>query len=100
MPTVLTEKEFKNMFVAAATHYILAINGQDKCLTDNFVELARTAAFKVSLPWTMPSYELARLFEHFRNEPNNRAEVVDTSTKLYVEQTLNSLQARLPLVQS
>src|SRR3990167_4090862 len=93
MPTVLTEKEFKNMFVAAATHYILAINGQDKCLTDNFVELARTAAFKVSLPWTMPSYELARLFEHFLDEFRQAAEAYN----LRLQQSQADEQARWQL---
>jgi hypothetical protein len=97
MSSIFTEREFKRVFLEAVTGYIEALNAPNKCLTDNFVELARAAAFNANLPWHMQSLQLTQLFEVCRTSPVRREEILAEAVKLYTDHHFNNKQVNLPL---
>jgi hypothetical protein len=84
MSSIHTETKFRVLFIAAAVDYGKAIDSPNKCLTDNFVELAREAGLGNDLRWPLESLQLAQLFEVYRTTPNRRDETATQAVRLYI----------------
>jgi len=82
MSSIHSEAEFKTLFIATAEDYCKAIDSPNKCLTDNFVELAREAGLCNNLRWPLDSLQLVQLLEIYRTAHSRRDEVTAQAVRL------------------